>query len=244
MLPTDPAARKSIPIYSGFFKYFPNAIAAVAQLSQIGNNQHNPGQPLHWDRSKSQDELDAMLRHLLDQVDAPQAADSDQVMHATKLAWRAMANLQKVIEGAGKAEVPSDGPIPWGGGERPVPNSTVVWVRLRDDSEFTGAAGQYYWNHHGDDGDIIAYKVLSTPEKAEAPADGWTYGMAVLGVPEKTEAPTDDWIPWEGGKCPVPADTLVKVRCAAWEGTGSAAHYCWWHNGGVNDIIAYKVLPS
>ena len=47
-------------------EYFPDAMVAVAELSMIGNEQHNPGKPLHWDRSKSGDELDALTRHLID----------------------------------------------------------------------------------------------------------------------------------------------------------------------------------
>lgn len=98
-LPTDPQARKAIPIYSGFFAYFPRAIAAVAELSRIGNDQHNPGKPLHWDRSKSGDEKDALLRHLLDQaLEGDAATDSDNVLHATKKAWRGMADLEKILE--------------------------------------------------------------------------------------------------------------------------------------------------
>ncbi len=95
-LPTDAAARKQVPVYSGFVKYFPLAMAEVAQLSRIGNEQHNPGKPLHWDRSKSGDELDAAMRHLLEAG----AMDVDGVRHSTKLAWRAMANLEKELEGA------------------------------------------------------------------------------------------------------------------------------------------------
>lgn len=97
MLPTDPKARKDIPIYSGFFKYFPLAIAAVAELSRKGNDQHNPGKPLHWDRSKSGDEMDALCRHMLDEA-AGTETDTDGVLHATKQAWRAMAHLQKKLE--------------------------------------------------------------------------------------------------------------------------------------------------
>ena len=97
MLPTDPKARKAIPIYSGFVKYFPRAMCAVAELSRIGNDQHNPGKPLHWDRSKSGDELDALMRHMIDDaLGAP--VDTDGVQHLTKLAWRAMANLEKRLE--------------------------------------------------------------------------------------------------------------------------------------------------
>lgn len=97
-LPTDAKARKDIPIYSGFVKYFPDAIAKVAELSRVGNEQHSPGKPLHWDRSKSGDELDAMARHMLDEA-AGTPVDTDGVLHLTKCAWRAMAALQKACEG-------------------------------------------------------------------------------------------------------------------------------------------------
>ena len=86
--------RKATPIYSGVLKYFPDALRAVAQCSYVGNEQHNPNSPLHWDRSKSGDELDALARHLVDAG----TRDSDGVRHSTKVAWRALANLQKEIE--------------------------------------------------------------------------------------------------------------------------------------------------
>lgn len=97
MLPTDAKKRKDIPIYSGFWVYFPDAIAAVAELSRLGNDQHNPGKPLFWDRSKSGDELDALARHLTDHAKGV-VLDADGVMHLTKNAWRAMAALQKALE--------------------------------------------------------------------------------------------------------------------------------------------------
>jgi hypothetical protein len=83
-----------VPLYRGLFRYFPDALAAVAELSRIGNEQHNPGSEMHWDRSKSGDELDSMLRHTLDAG----VEDTDKVLHDTKIAWRALANLQKVLE--------------------------------------------------------------------------------------------------------------------------------------------------
>lgn len=81
----DAAERKKFPVYSGFIKYFPDAIAAVARISFEGNEQHNPGTPIHWDRSKSGDELDAMMRHVIDK-------------EWGQVAWRALAHLQKQIE--------------------------------------------------------------------------------------------------------------------------------------------------
>lgn len=89
-----PEQRKQIPIYSGLLKYFPLACIAVAQCSYIANEQHNPGTKMHWDRSKSGDELDALSRHLLEAG----TRDTDGILHSTKVAWRALASLQKELE--------------------------------------------------------------------------------------------------------------------------------------------------
>ena len=91
--------RKSTPVFSGVLNYFPDAINAIAKCSQAGNDQHNPGKPLHWDRSKSGDELDALTRHLIEAG----TMDDDNVRHSTKVAWRSLANLQKELENCGKA---------------------------------------------------------------------------------------------------------------------------------------------
>jgi len=86
--------RKSYPVFSGVLKYFPDAILEVSLASKAGNDQHHPNKPLHWDRSKSGDELDALARHLIDAG----TIDDDGVRHSAKVAWRALANLQKEIE--------------------------------------------------------------------------------------------------------------------------------------------------
>lgn len=95
-LTTDPAARKNAPIARGVLDYFPDALMAVAELSRIGNEQHNPGQPMHWARGKSTDHADCILRHLIDRG----TVDTDGVRHAAKVAWRALALLQTEIEDA------------------------------------------------------------------------------------------------------------------------------------------------
>jgi Domain of unknown function (DUF5664) len=93
-LPGTAVERKKFPIATGFMDYFPDAIAAVANVSYRGNQQHNPDKPLHWDRSKSADEADTMMRHFLQRG----TLDTDGVPHSAKLAWRAMALLQKELE--------------------------------------------------------------------------------------------------------------------------------------------------
>ena len=98
-LPSDPAKRKAAPICRGLLDYFPNACAAVAELSRIGNEQHNPGEPMHWAREKSTDQADCIVRHLIDRG----KIDTDGVRHSAKVAWRALALLQLEIEAAGGA---------------------------------------------------------------------------------------------------------------------------------------------
>ena len=86
--------RKQMPVFSGVLNYFPDAIRELSKVSYVGNQQHNPDKPLHWDRSKSGDELDALARHLLEAG----TIDTDGIRHSAKVAWRALANLQKEIE--------------------------------------------------------------------------------------------------------------------------------------------------
>lgn len=86
--------RKQRPLASGVLDYFPDALMEVAYCSWKGNEQHNPGEPLHWAKEKSTDEPDALLRHLKDRG----TFDSDGVRHSAKVAWRALAMLQREIE--------------------------------------------------------------------------------------------------------------------------------------------------
>ena len=94
MLPTDAKARKAVPIATGVLDYFPDALAAVAEVSRIGNAQHNPGEPLHWSRGLSMDHADCLLRHLIDRG----TLDTDGARHSAKVAWRALALLQIELE--------------------------------------------------------------------------------------------------------------------------------------------------
>lgn len=86
--------RKEMPVYTGVLKYFPDAILEVSKCSHVGQQQHNPDKPLHWDRNKSGDELDALTRHLIEAGNI----DTDGIRHSAKVAWRALANLQKELE--------------------------------------------------------------------------------------------------------------------------------------------------
>ena len=93
MLPTDSKARKEYPVASGVFDYFPDALVAIAHVSYVGNQKHNPGQPLHWARGKSDDHADCLLRHFKDR-----GKMDGKVRHSAEMAWRALAILQLELE--------------------------------------------------------------------------------------------------------------------------------------------------
>lgn len=83
-----------MPITTGVLDYFSNALAEVAKVSKAGNDQHNPGQQLHWARGKSTDQADCIARHLIGRG----TFDTDGQRHSAKLAWRALALLQEELE--------------------------------------------------------------------------------------------------------------------------------------------------
>ncbi len=91
---TEAEERKETPVFSGVLRYFPLAIKEISRVSLAGNRQHHPNEPLHWDRSKSTDELDALARHLIDAG----TLDTDGIRHSAKVAWRSLANLEKELE--------------------------------------------------------------------------------------------------------------------------------------------------
>jgi len=98
MMPTGADERKEYPLFTGVLNYFPLALMAVAEVSKAGNDQHNPGQPLHWAREKSTDQLNTAARHLLQQG----TRDTDGKRHTAKAVWRLLAQLQLEIERDGK----------------------------------------------------------------------------------------------------------------------------------------------
>ncbi len=94
LLPVDSATRKTYPLTTGVIDYFPDAIAEVAKISYMGNEKHNPGEPLHWARGKSMDHADCIGRHLTERG----GTDPSGARHSAQLAWRALALLQEELE--------------------------------------------------------------------------------------------------------------------------------------------------
>ena len=96
-LPISYKARKELPLYDFMFGYFPLAWLEVVKVAIEGNNQHNPGERLHWARHKSTDQLNTAFRHLFDHGTGV-VKDIDDTYHLAKTIWRLMAELQLIVE--------------------------------------------------------------------------------------------------------------------------------------------------
>lgn len=97
----DSQYRKTFPMAAGLLDYFPDALAATSEVSFLGNQKHNPGEPLHHARGKSMDHADCIVRHLVERggfdvivIDGVE----HYVRHSAALAWRALALLQEELE--------------------------------------------------------------------------------------------------------------------------------------------------
>lgn len=109
-LPNTDAERKKLPFWTGVVLYFPDALLSIAEVSRIGNDQHNPGEPLHWAKEKSTDQLNTCARHMIDHSTGVRY-DTDGSRHLAKACWRLLAELQTDIEDERVLE--KDDPIPF-----------------------------------------------------------------------------------------------------------------------------------
>lgn len=86
LFPCDADDRKAYPVFTGLLDYFPNACAAVANHSHVGNEQHNPGESMHWAKEKSIGDGNQIVRHLMEG-------------HLEAMAWRALELLERKLTG-------------------------------------------------------------------------------------------------------------------------------------------------
>lgn len=166
----DIGDREQYPMADGLMHYFPDALAYVAHVSKVGNDQHNPGEPMHWARGKSTNHPDKILRHQM----SAGTEDTDGTLHSGKVAWRALAQLQEELERRYGLTPPRNAKMPdakirehkdndgwreWGGGQQPVADEVKVDVVLKYRAEIHGVAAESLrWSHDGDAGDIVAWR--------------------------------------------------------------------------------------
>ena len=61
-----------------------------------------------------------------------------------------------------------------------------------------------------------------------------------------TEKIYGPWIKWHGGECPVPPETMVKVKFRRGDSTSEhpASDYCWRHYGEDHDTVEYRTVTE
>lgn len=100
VLPNDAKARKAVPA-GAVLDYFDSAWVEIAKALQDGNDQHNPGERLHWSRGKSSDHEHCIIRHYLQRGKLSVSPTGAVIRHSTYLAIRALMFLQEELEAAG-----------------------------------------------------------------------------------------------------------------------------------------------
>lgn len=111
-LPTTDKERKAMELWTFLMEYFPDTFLAVFGVSKAGNDQHNPGQRLHWARHKSTDHMNTAFRHMWDYGRGVKK-DTDGQYHLAKAIWRLSAELQLLIErDREEAEAAKGTPLP------------------------------------------------------------------------------------------------------------------------------------
>lgn len=84
------AERKTV-LLASLFDYFPDALIEAAQVIHDGQVQHNT---TGWDRTKSNDHRNTLLRHFLQGG----TVDKDGRRHSAKVVVRGLMELQLEIE--------------------------------------------------------------------------------------------------------------------------------------------------
>jgi hypothetical protein len=102
-LPEDPKLREQFPLYDYMHGYFPDAYLEEVRVSWVGNEQHNPGERMHWARDKSSDHMNKAMRHIAS-YGSGEKKDTDNTYHLAKAIWRLKARLQLDIEAEREAE--------------------------------------------------------------------------------------------------------------------------------------------
>ena len=112
-IPSGYTDRKEFPLLTFLTAYFPDVIEAAVRLCVQGNVQHAIEKPVEqpfylegdriaWDRTKSTEELETLMRHLWDHTRAKRGVgslfDTDGHLHIVKAFWRAGTEAQKTIE--------------------------------------------------------------------------------------------------------------------------------------------------
>lgn len=112
LFPDDDKARKMLPIFQYFTRYFPKAHREVTKVCVVNNVRYNPDRSpadINWNRSKSPDQLGSAFRHMLESAVDSKVFETvpaeitaltgiEKVYVLAEAAWRIHAELELEIE--------------------------------------------------------------------------------------------------------------------------------------------------
>lgn len=112
LFPDDDKARKMLPIFDYFTRYFPKAHREVTKVCVVNNVRYNPDRApndIHWARGKSPNQLGSGFRHMLESAvdgkvfetvpaDIAKITGIEKVYVLAEAAWRIHAQLELAIE--------------------------------------------------------------------------------------------------------------------------------------------------
>ena len=83
-----------------FFRKFPRAIQAVAEVSKLGDAKHNNATVRSYSGMENghQEYSEAMIRHVFDEIMTGPIDPEDGKLHAARIAWAALARLEIQLE--------------------------------------------------------------------------------------------------------------------------------------------------
>lgn len=82
-----------------FFRKFPRAIQAVAEISEVGDAKHKGTVRSYLSIENGHQEFsEAMMRHIFDEILKGPIDSECNVLHAARIAWGALARLEIQLE--------------------------------------------------------------------------------------------------------------------------------------------------
>jgi hypothetical protein len=112
LFPEDDKARKMLPIFDYFTRYFPKAHREVTKVCVVNNVRYSPDRApndINWARGKSPDQLGSGFRHMLESAvdgkvfelvpkNVAELTGIERVYVLAEAMWRIGAELELTIE--------------------------------------------------------------------------------------------------------------------------------------------------
>ena len=99
ILPEDPKERKELPMWRACLMFFPKTFVAITKLSMKGQKQHKYKEGnIEWDRSKSSDDWDSLIRHMFNLQEAIKNKDVGQIQQTSSVSIRNKVTKKEGLE--------------------------------------------------------------------------------------------------------------------------------------------------